>query len=332
MRTKDRTQGVEGRRAWIYERPPAPSFADLKAGGDRRATWVRHHVSGNLQQASDIAAHFALRLLPTEICSAVGARLGPSVIQKSHPEAAARTLKNIRMLRPDLDEAAVRDLAWRNWENQGRVHAEFSALHRFLPENRVTVVGDEIARRVLGRGPVICLVLHLGNWEIVSAVTHRYGIVPTSIHIPLENPAQDWIARRARIGIGYKILPNSGPGIAMTRPVLKHLKAGGTTGIFADEAFEGRIMAPFFHREPHVGGNLAVAVRMARLTGATILPTYVLRREGCRFDMHYLEPFDLPPSTSPATQLVDDVVRLNALVEPIVRANLDQWYFLDNQF
>jgi KDO2-lipid IV(A) lauroyltransferase len=111
------------------------------------------------------------------------------------------------------------------------------------------------------------------------------------------------------------------------RQGLRELKEGRVVAVFGDEGREGRLMAPFFGRPPHVAGNLAVAARLARATDAVIVVNHVLRLPGNRFRVVFHPPRRLPPGRR---DLLADVVELNGWIEPIIRENLDQWFFLDD--
>ena len=90
-------------------------------------------------------------------------------------------------------------------------------------------------------------------------------------------------------------------------------------------------MAPLFDRSPHLNGNLAIAVRLSRLSGARLVTLHARRLPGVQFEIHLGSPITLEPETVPGERLLDDVALLNTAIEPIIRANLDQWYFLDNR-
>ena len=113
-------------------------------------------------------------------------------------------------------------------------------------------------------------------------------------------------------------------------PAVQVLREGGVVIVFCDEGFGGVIRGPFFGRPPYPQGNLALATRLARKTGATICTAYNIRTEGFRFKAHVLPPITLPPETVPRERFVEDMLLLNSVVEPVVRAHLDQWYFLDS--
>ncbi|MBH0236546.1 lysophospholipid acyltransferase family protein [Methylobrevis albus] len=328
VKTKDRTREKSGRAAWKFEAPPAPTLSDLRAGGERRKAWVKYHLTDNVQNVLDLATHFGLKLIPIEACSAIGARLARFAVPRWHKVALQRARANIRELKPDWSDAEVEAAVWRNFDNQGRLMTEFSVLEELVPKGRVTFHNTEPAQAAAAAGPVILLALHLGNWEVLAPGIVALGIHPTDNHVPPKQRARAWIANRVRERIGIRFLP---AGVEAIRPAIKILKAGGAISIFGDEGFQKKIMAPFFHREPHLEGNLAIAVRLARHTGATIVPGYVLRTRGCRFELHGITPITLPPTDDPAGRLREDVMMLNDAIEPVILAHLDQWYFIDNR-
>ncbi|MCA4922414.1 MAG: hypothetical protein ING86_06360, partial [Methylobacterium sp.] len=88
-------------------------------------------------------------------------------------------------------------------------------------------------------------------------------------------------------------------------------------------------MGPLFGRAPHLRGNLAIATRLARHTGARFAMCHSERRGKGHFDLFFGEPFALPEIAGRPDHLAD-VAFLNGHVEPIVKRNLPRWYFLDD--
>ncbi|WP_438751310.1 lysophospholipid acyltransferase family protein [Pararhizobium sp. O133] len=327
MKEREKQTAVTKRQAWIYTAPSAPPLADLFAGGDRRRKAFRYHVSGNLKNLFDLTVHFGLKAMPSDWCSAAGAWLGAFAIPRWYPKGVNKARNNLKRLLPDASEAEREDILKRSWRNQGRIMTEFSIVRRLAATpDRVIWHDMENFVEAHKRGPVIVACLHLGNWELLAPKLVWLGLSPSANYTPPAGRAQAWIARRVRLKVGYGLLPPGKDGI---RPAINILKDGGVISVFCDEGFAGRIRGPFLGRKPHLEGNLAVVARLARLTGATICPCYVLRKEGARFEAFALKPVTLP-EREPAAGIVDDVVLLNSIIEPIVRANLDQWYFLDN--
>ncbi len=69
-------------------------------------------------------------------------------------------------------------------------------------------------------------------------------------------------------------------------------------------------------------------MRFARRTGSVILPGYVLRAHKARFRGFFLPPIVLAEEPTPGALLLEDVGRLNGIIEPLIRAHADQWYYL----
>jgi Kdo2-lipid IVA lauroyltransferase/acyltransferase len=317
------------RKAWRYVESEAPPLASIFSGGIPGRQARRYWLKDNLVNGIDLAVHFFLRVVPLDACSDAGARIGRFAIPRFHKVAVTRGRATLLRILPDATEEQRQALLERNWEAQGRLMTEFSALAR--PDAamaRITVHDLDNLTDAAASGPVILVGMHLGNWEIGSLILKSAGIRPHINYTPPKGRAKAWISRRIRARAGVAFLP---PGAQGTRFAVKVLKEGKLVSMFCDEGVSGKIRGPLFGRAPHQEGNLAVAVRLARLTGATICPWYNLRREGFSFDAFFLPPLMLPAQDKAGGgDLAADIARLNAVIEPVIRENLGQWYFLDN--
>ena len=59
-----------------------------------------------------------------------------------------------------------------------------------------------------------------------------------------------------------------------------------------------------------------------------MVPIHCRRSDGCRFRIEVGEPVALDPQGLTGEGLQANINRLNAVIEPLVYANLDQWYWL----
>ncbi len=313
------------RQAWVYQKPQSPPLRDLFADAERRRIAFRYHVTGNIQNALDLAAHFGLKAFPIDTCSNIGAWLGTFAIPRWHKGAVRKARQNLLQLLPDATEEEREAVLRRNWESQGRIMTEFSIIGRLSKR----VVWHDLERVIDAKknGPVIMVGLHLGNWEVLGPKLVELGFEPSANYTPPSGRARAWIADRLRVKLGYRLMPPGKDGI---RPAIKILKNGGVISIFCDEGFAGKIRGPFLGRPPHLEGNLAIVVRLARMTGATICPGYILRKNGANFEAFALPSLVLPPRENSDEGIIDDIVLLNSIIEPVIRAHLDQWYFLDS--
>ncbi|WP_349436346.1 lipid A biosynthesis lauroyl acyltransferase [Pararhizobium sp. A13] len=323
-----RPERDSSRKVWVYAPRRAPPLSDVWRGGKARRAFISHWIGGTLQNAFDLAMFYAMKLLPADACSALGAKLGLFSLPRWHKGAVKKARVNLARLLPNAGDTERDALMVRNWENQGRLMTEFSVVNRMAKDGkRVTLHGEESIIDAARQGPLILMGLHTGNWELIWSIVHRLGIDAALNYAPPNSPARHWIARRVRQQAGISLLP---PGKTAVRPALKRLQDSGTIIVFCDEGLRGKIRGPFLGRKPHADGNLALVARLARLTGARICPVYTLRTGGAQFSFHALPAISLPPEERSGARLMEDVVLLNSVIEPVIRDHLDQWYFLDN--
>lgn len=317
------------RKPWIWTPPDIPTWKDLVAGPERRRAFFRYWRANGASWALEITLHHVFRLLPTEACSSVGAWIGRVLGPRVQPNTAIGARRNLKRIHPDWSDERIERAVISHYENGGRLMTEFSVLHRLKREGRIAVEGAEDLMRVRRAGPTILVCCHTGNWEVMFPVLSELGFDWSINYTPPHEHARDYVAREVRTSFGAGLLP---PGKAGTRPAIRLLEAGGAVSIYCDETHERKVMAPFFDRPPHLDGNLAIAVRMKRMTGARICVYNCTRVEGARFKVRFQAPIDLPSDRDPKAPLIDDVIALNAVIEPIVLAHSDQWFFLDNRF
>ncbi len=89
---------------------------------------------------------------------------------------------------PGLPETEVERIVWSYLDNVGRQMAEFSQLHKLIPQNRITFSGFEVASRLVGEVPTISLVLHLANWEVLGPGMKKLGLPIASFYEPPNDP------------------------------------------------------------------------------------------------------------------------------------------------
>ncbi|WP_454658301.1 lysophospholipid acyltransferase family protein [Bosea beijingensis] len=275
-------------------------------------------------QALERVLHHAMRHLPIPFVSDLGAKLAWLKIRLIDPKVARKARDNIRHHFPAMPAAEVERLVWRFVDNVGRLMAEFSIVHRFAASGRLEFVGEEAARAQVGKVPTIALCLHLGNWEVLASAMQMIGVPIASISEVPENAAHRDIADATRSGFDVKVLPPDRNGALRA---LSILKGNGVLALFPDEKRGDTMMAPLFGRPPHAKGNLALAAKLARRTGAQLVVVYCERLEGVRFRLHFEGPFHMDAGRSDP---LADVAFLNSRIEPAILRHLDQWYYLDD--
>lgn len=93
--------------------------------------------------------------------------------------------------------------------------------------------------------------------------------------------------------------------------------------ILIDERRDHQVWFPRFGRDHPLSGNMSVALRLARKSGARVTPFYLTRTSGPHFDLHWHPPLD------PAT-LTDDAIgaAADAFLGQACITHADEWLAL----
>jgi Kdo2-lipid IVA lauroyltransferase/acyltransferase len=307
----------------------SPRLANVFSGDPRiRAEGRRYWLQDTLHGGIGAALHHLLRLAPIDLCSGIGARLGPVLGPLRNRSWDRRARANVRRLRPHLPDGEVDRVVRTMWANIGRSMFEFSVLRRLYRGDRVRFVGGEHLRAVQQSGrPRIILQLHLGNWELTGAllVLHLNEPVRQFYQLP-RNRFDARIAARVRRQFRDELIPPTPAGMRIARRFLAERR--GSVVIAGDELVRGRVQAPTFGRVLRDDANLLFAARLAIATGAAIIPAFTLRTEGAWFEHRLEAPIEPADSGDRDADVRATAARLDAAITPIVLAHLDQWLML----
>lgn len=315
---------------WSDVAPPAPGFADYLAGGERRAAFLRYLKSDVPADIRDTLIAGLFALLPLPLASGfggfIGRRIAASVLAGGGPRLK-RFETNLKLIRPDIPESDYPRIITRFHDSFGRLFAEMPHMRKLAKTMKVE--GQDLMASSPER-PLILVGLHTGNWEVAAARAALLGMPLSTIAVPLPRRARRRIVTRYRLDAGLNLIDPSPRGI---RDVLSILKSGGRQVIFCDEPGpDGLLRAPFFGRSPDPNANIATATRLARKTGARLVVFHVLRAEtGLDMTVRVGPEIVLPEARKGVDPTPGDLLAVNAVIEPIVRANVDQWYWLDTR-
>ena len=311
--------------------------------GESQLAWRRfrrHWISDPLTGARLFAAHESLRLLPTDTVSALGGRLASQIGPRLHPRVDERIRAGLTALRPDLvpDAAALDAEATQAWDSVGRSYAEFSVEDRVWSEGRVSVEGQEnlLAHQVKGR-PLIVIGVHTGNWELIPITLGWLGHSVLQVYQPPRNRFEADIATRSRRRAEHAVRkrrpdlslqlvpPSRSAGFELTRA----MQRGAVLMIFGDESVGGRVRAPSFGRTLRTDNNMGRVSRLARITGAAVVPAYCTRQAGqARYTVRFLPSLPMRSTSDVRDDTRANVSDLDAVLSPLVIENIDQWYML----
>lgn len=274
------------------------------------------------------AVHSGLRLLPIDWCSAVGATLG-KLSPRRYPAEDLRARTTFVKLRPEASDPVWLDAAMdRLWRNISRTMAEYSVLDLLWDAGRIEVEGVEHldAAKATGK-PRIIVGLHLGNWEVIGPVLIKCGHPVNVVYLRPDNRFEHRIVVKVRERYGVKLVA---PTPYSTRAALRILRKNDEAfGIYVDEFIRNRVHAPAFGRELQASGNIAYVARLAAMTGALVMPVYCLRiGDRAQFKVTFLPPVNIVSSGDRDADVMTNIAKIDALIDPLVKAHLDQWFYL----
>jgi lauroyl/myristoyl acyltransferase len=288
-------------RQWVFDRILGVfGYLLYEVGG---ALALVSHVSVSYVMASGLAdLNFALN---TRSRRAVMANLrhvlGPSVSEAERTKIAKRTFRNFAL--------AITDFL------------RFPVLTR---RSLVGMANGEVLAAIkgelkAGRG-VILLGAHLGDWEVAGAMLARSGLRLTAVALPHRNALIDrfFVKRRRKKGM------NIVSGGRATSKLLSALRRNECIGILGDRSVLGRGILRDFFGSPTVVpyGHVALSLR----TGASIVPTFLIREKGTHFKLCVDEPIRPGCGEDAFEEMMSRSLRV---MEKYVRQNPDQWFVFE---
>jgi len=267
------------------------------------------------------------RLLPVDAASA----LGGAILRLVGPMSGAhRTAdRNLRLAFPDMPPDERRRVLKAQWDNVGRLFAEFPLMDRLTPKSgRVEVIGaerlDEIARQ--GK-PVVFVSGHLSNWEIMPAVIANSKVVCQMTYRAANNPYIDRriIESRRRYGVQL-FAPKGGAG---SREILDAMERGESVALMNDQKFNNGVAAPFFGHPAHTAPG---PTRLALRFGGVLQTMSVQRTRGARFRVVVHPPILLESTGDRPADIEAGVRRINAFMEERVRERPEEWFWVHKRW
>jgi KDO2-lipid IV(A) lauroyltransferase len=289
---------------------------------DRRPSFAQN-LAWRLEALGFDLLGLLFRLMPIDTASSVGAAflrlLGP--MTGAHKTAE----RNLRIAFPELGEAERKRLLVAQWDNLGRLTAEFQLMHKLTPSSgRVEIVGGERLRAVAASGrPAILVSGHFSNWEVMAAVIVHLGVKCQVTYRAANNPYIDRRIIDTRKSYGVTLMaPKGGDG---SREVLQALGEGEAVAFLNDQKFNRGIEVPFFGAPAMTAPG---PTRMALKFGCPMIPMSVERiGQQARFRVTIWDDI-APPNTGDRTaDILKGVQNITAFVEARVRERPDEWFW-----
>jgi len=234
-------------------------------------------------------------------------------------------LTNLRLCFPDLDEAQRVALVKRHFQAVGRAFLERGLLWWATAariQRLVKLSGAEHLDALYGKQPVILLAPHFVGIEAAwTRMSMNYDM--SGIYMNQSNRVFNAALYKGRARFGKLLMLSRKDS---PRKSIKALKAGMPLFYQPDMDYGWRdaLFVPFFGVPAATITGLS---RLARLTGATIVPVIArMREEG------YLIDIGPPWQDYPGESIEADTRRMNAWIESRIAEMPEQYYWVHRRF
>lgn len=233
---------------------------------------------------------------------------------------------NLRLCFPEMSEAERDRLVRAHFRSVGQTAGELPLLlwgsrRWFLDyvrlENAAIVEG-------LAGTPVILFAPHFAGLN-AGGIRFAADRRTASMYSTQKNPVIDRLIRRGRERFGTAVLFSRQDGV---RAIVRALRDGLPLYYLPDMDFGARdaVFVPFFGVP---AATIPALARLARLTGAKIVPTVTEQLPGCT---GYVVRLHEPWADFPSGDDVADARRMNEFIEARVREHPEQYWWLHKRF
>src|ERR671933_122406 len=268
---------------------------------------------------------FALsRCLPLSWRYALGA-VGGEAVYWCWPAKRRNTRRNMAVVTGDHgDGRRAAALARASLRNYGRYLIDFLNLPNMPPAEvvrRARVQGWEYVDRGLEAGKgVIFVTGHFGFWDYAPCLAAaRY---PGRVYVVAEaftSPRLDRLIQSQREAQGTTVIP-----MTCVRQMVRVLRKNGILGVLVDRPAGGEgVAVQFFGRRTMVPAGAAT---LAAMTGAMLVPGYLVRRRDGGYDGYILPPTAPAPGGDRAADIQRMTQSIFSALERIIAASPQYWY------
>ncbi|MEX0791793.1 MAG: lysophospholipid acyltransferase family protein [Pirellulaceae bacterium] len=291
----------------------------------------------SLKPACDYLVYVAVRLLicviqalPIRLCD----QLARALAYLAHDILQIRGSlleENLRHAFPEMSAEKRWKLGRRSWRHLCLMVFEIAhaprKIHDTTWRNYVHIhnAADHI-NAVMQRRPVVMLLGHFGNFEMLGYMAGILGYPTNTVARPLDNPYLHEYLMKFRRATGQFILPKNG-----SAPLIaKVMEANGTLALLCDQnAGVKGCWVEFFNRP--AAYHKAIAL-FSMTTDAPVLFTYLRRTDGImQFEMGIEGIYD-PRNVDSPLGIQEMTQWYNDLLERVVKRDPEQYWWLHNRW
>ena len=277
-----------------------------------------------------IISLFAIfKIIGLKNASALGEKIGIAIGPLFRSKTIIR--KNINFAFPDINSFDEKKIIKGMWSNYGRTFAEYVFLNKFSknsPEQLISIQGKDILDKIKEKNESVVFVSgHFANFELMAMQLSNHGINLSAIYRPLNNIFLNPLMEYLRIK--YICPSQIKKGRAGMREILKKIQEKHSIALMIDQRVTEGEKVLFFNQPAY---TTTIPAQIALKFRSKIVPISLKRISDVKFNMVVEKPIDVERSENQNKDILDISIKLNSVMENMIKNNPDQWIWSHNRW
>jgi len=231
---------------------------------------------------------------------------------------------NLRIIFPEKSSRELRKISrmvFRNFAKYLVDFFRFERLDRAYIDKNIKLENLHYFDQALAKGKgVVVLTAHLGNWELGGVVIAQLGYPFWAVALPHKNKKVNDFFDGQRNRKGVKVIAMG----KAVRSCITEIRNNHMVALVGDRDFsEKGIVLDFFGKPMHFPEGPAA---LSLMTGASIVPGFMLRNPDDSFTLRIEKPVEFTPSGNKEKDLADLIGVYKNIIQDYVRKYPEQWY------
>ena len=277
-----------------------------------------------------IISLFAIfKIIGLKNASALGEKIGIAIGPLFRSKTIIR--KNINFAFPNINSSDEKKIIKGMWSNYGRTFAEYVFLNKFSknsPEQLISIQGKDILDKIKEKNESVVFVSgHFANFELMAMQLSNHGINLSAIYRPLNNIFLNPLMEYLRIK--YICPSQIKKGRAGMREILKKIQEKHSIALMIDQRVTEGEKVLFFNQPAY---TTTIPAQIALKFSSKIVPISLKRISDVKFNMVVEKPIDVQRSENQNKDILDISIKLNSVIENMIKNNPDQWIWSHNRW